>query len=71
MVKINRFKGDISSEISNSFKGSVAIDTEATGLQIPQRDKLSLIQICAENGDVHIIQPDRKNYKAPNLVSVL
>ena len=71
MVKIHRLKGDISSEIAKSFKGSVAIDTEATGLQIPERDKLSLIQICAENGDVYIIQPDRKNYKAPNLVSVL
>ena len=71
MVKIHRLKGDISSEIAKSFKGSVAIDTEATGLQIPERDKLSLIQICAENGDVFVIQPDRKNYKAPNLVSVL
>ena len=71
MAKIHRLKGDISSEIAKSFKGSVAIDTEATGLKIPERDKLSLIQICAENGDVHIIQPDRKSYKAPNLVSVL
>ena len=71
MVKIHRLKGDITSEIAKSFKGSVAIDTEATGLQIPERDKLSLIQICAENGDVYIIQPDRKNYKAPNLVKIL
>ena len=50
---------------------SIAIDTEATGLQIPERDKLSLIQLCAENGDVYIVQPNRKTYKAPNLVSVL
>ena len=71
MAKIHKFQGDITKEIASSFKESIAIDTEATGLQIPQRDKLSLIQICAENGDVHIIQPDRKNYKAPNLVSVL
>ena len=71
MVKIHRLKGDISSEIAKSFKGSVAIDTEATGLQIPERDKLSLIQICDQNGVVYIIQPDRKTYKAPNLVSVL
>ena len=40
---------DITPEIANSFKGSIAIDTEATGLQIPERDKLSLIQICDEN----------------------
>ena len=71
MVKINRFKGDISSEISNSFKGSVAIDTEATGFQIPERDKLSLIQICDQSGSVYIIQPDRKSYKAPNIVKIL
>ena len=71
MVKIHKFQGDITEDIAGSLKESVAIDTEATGLQIPERDKLSLIQICAENGDVHVIQPDRKSYKAPNLVSVL
>ena len=70
-MKIHKIQGDISSEVANSFKESVAIDTEATGLQIPERDKLSLIQICGENTDVYIIQPDRKNYNAPNLVSVL
>ena len=71
MVKIHKIQGDISLEIASSFKGSIAIDTEATGLQIPERDKLSLIQICGENSDVYVIQPDRKSYKAPNLVSVL
>ena len=71
MVKIHKIQGDINSKIANSFSGSVAIDTEATGLQIPERDKLSLIQICGENEDVYIIQPDKNTYKAPNLVSVL
>jgi Ribonuclease D len=70
-MKIIKIKEDITSEIANSFKGSIAIDTEATGLQIPERDKLSLIQICDENENVYIIQPDKKVYKAPNLVSVL
>ena len=70
-MKITKFKEDITSEIANSFKNSIAIDTEATGLQIPERDKLSLIQICGEDGEVYIIQPDRNNYKAPNLVSLL
>ncbi len=70
-MKINKIKEDITLEIANSFKTSIAIDTEATGLQIPERDKLSLIQICDENGNVYIIQPDKRNYKAPNLVSVL
>ena len=71
MAKIHKFQGDITKEIANSFKDSIAIDTEATGLKIPERDKLSLIQICDQNGVVYIIQPDRKTYKAPNLVSVL
>jgi ribonuclease D len=71
MVKIHKFQDDITKEVANSLKESIAIDTEATGLQIPERDKLSLIQICDQNGVVYIIQPDRKNYKAPNLVKVL
>ena len=70
-MKITKLKEDITSEIANSFKNSIAIDTEATGLQIPERDKLSLIQICDEKGNVYIIQPNKDNYKAPNLVSVL
>ena len=70
-MKITKIKEDITSEIANSFKNSVAIDTEATGLQIPERDKLSLIQICDEKENVYIIQPNKKTYKAPNLVSVL
>jgi len=70
-MKITKFKGDITTEIAKSFKNSIAIDTEATGLQIPERDKLSLIQICDEDGNVFIIQPDKNSFKAPNLVSVL
>ena len=70
-MKIIKIKEDITSEIAGSFKNSIAIDTEATGLQIPERDKLSLIQICDEKDNVYIIQPNKKNYKAPNLVSIL
>ena len=70
-MKIIKFKEDITSEIAKSFKNSIAIDTEATGLQIPERDKLSLIQICDEKGNVFIIQPNKNTFKAPNLVSVL
>ena len=70
-MKITKFKGDITSEIASSFKNSIAIDTEATGLQIPERDKLSLIQICDEDRNVYIIQPNKNDYKAPNLTSVL
>ena len=70
-MKIIKIKEDITSEIAHSFKNSIAIDTEATGLQIPERDKLSLIQICDEKENVYIIQPNKKTYRAPNLVSVL
>jgi len=70
-MKITKFKEDITTEIAKSFSNSVAIDTEATGLQIPERDKLSLIQICDEKGNVFIIQPNKDHYKAPNLVSIL
>ena len=70
-MKITKFKEDITSEIASSLKNSIAIDTEATGLQIPERDKLSLIQICDEKGNVFIVQPNKDNFKAPNLVSVL
>ena len=69
-MKITKIKEDITSDIASSFKDSIAIDTEATGLQIPERDKLSLIQICDENDNVYIIQPNKYNFKAPNLVSV-
>ena len=58
-MKITKFKEDITAEIAKSFSISVAIDTEATGLQIPERDKLSLIQICDEKGNVFIIQPNK------------
>ena len=70
-MKITKLKGDITSEIASSFKNSIAIDTEATGLQIPERDKLSLIQICDENKNIFVIQPNKESFEAPNLISVL
>ena len=70
-MKITKIKEDITPDIARSFKHSIAIDTEATGLQIPERDKLSLIQICDNKDNVYIIQPNKKTYAAPNLVSVL
>tara|TARA_B100000242_G_scaffold6391_1_gene4075 strand:- start:1617 stop:2240 length:624 start_codon:yes stop_codon:yes gene_type:complete len=70
-MKITKIKEDITPDVANSFKTSIAIDTEATGLQIPERDKLSLIQICDEDKNVFIIQPNKDHFKAPNLVSLL
>ncbi len=48
----------------------IAIDGEFMGLNV-RRDPLCLIQISTGNADAHIIQFDRKNYNAPNLVSLL
>ena len=70
-MKITKFKGDITPEIASSFNNSIAIDTEATGLKIPERDRLSLIQICDDKENVFIIQPNKDNFKAPNLISIL
>ena len=48
----------------------IAVDGEFMGLNI-RRDPLCLIQISSGNSDAHIIQLDRMNYKAPNLINVL
>ena len=70
-MKINKFSNDLPKEVISKLKDIVSVDVEATGLKIPERDKLSLIQICDNNGEVYIIQPDRNSYKSPNLVSIL
>ena len=49
---------------------TIAVDYEMGGLNI-KRDPLCLVQISAGNSDAHIIQLDRSNYKAPNLVKIL
>ena len=49
---------------------TIAVDCEMGGLNI-KRDPLCLVQISAGNSDAHIIQLDRSNYKAPNLVRIL
>ena len=73
MTKIYKFQDDISTEASKELLkcSSLAIDTEGSGLQIPHRDKLSLIQFSTGKNDAYIIQPDRKSYKAPNIVKIL
>ena len=48
----------------------IAVDGEFMGLNI-RRDPLCLIQISSGNSDAHIIQLDRLNYKAPNLINIL
>ena len=73
MNKIYKFQDDVPADALKELEkhSSLAIDTEGSGLQIPHRDKLSLVQFSTGNNDAYIIQPDRKNYKAPNIVKIL
>ena len=48
----------------------IAVDGEFMGLNV-RRDPLCLIQISSGNSDAHIVQFDRENYNAPNLVKLL
>ena len=48
----------------------IAVDGEFMGLNV-RRDPLCLIQISSGNSDAHIVQFNRDNYNAPNLVKLL
>ena len=48
----------------------IAVDGEFMGLNV-RRDPLCLIQISSGNSDAHIVQFNRENYQAPNLVKLL
>ena len=48
----------------------IAVDGEFMGLNV-RRDPLCLIQVSSGNSDAHIVQFDRNNYNAPNLVKLL
>ncbi|MDC3119516.1 ribonuclease D [Candidatus Pelagibacter sp.] len=48
----------------------IAVDGEFMGLNV-RRDPLCLIQISSGNSDAHIVQFNRKNYNAPNLIKLL
>ena len=73
MTKIYKYTDDIDADGLKQLEkcSSLALDTEGSGLQIPHRDKLSLVQFSTGNNDAFIIQPNRKNYKAPNIVKIL
>jgi ribonuclease D len=73
MTKIYKYKNDIDEEALTKLEkhSSLSIDTEGTGLQIPHRDKLSLIQVSTGDNDAYVCQPNRESYKSPNLVKIL
>ena len=53
-----------------TFKGDLAVDTEAMGLN-NKRDRLCLVQLSDGNGDAHLVQFAPDSYNAPNLVNLL
>ena len=66
--KILLHKNDLPDDLK--LGNILAVDGEFMGLNV-RRDPLCLIQISSGNSDAHIIQFDRDNYKAPNLVKLL
>lgn len=67
-MTITLHKSDIPANLS--FGPSVAVDTEAMGLN-NHRDRLCLIQLSAGDGNAHLVQFARGEYDAPNLKKLL
>ena len=67
-MPINLYRGDLPSGLN--LGPVVAIDSETMGLK-PQRDRLCLIQLSSGDGNAHLVQFERCNYTAPNLVKLL
>ena len=44
------------------FEGSIAVDTETMGLNLI-RDRLCLVQLCGNNGEVHLVHFPTPNYE--------
>ena len=65
---IQLYKADIPENLK--LGNIIAVDDEFMGLNV-RRDPLCLIQISSGNSDAHIIQFDRSEYNAPNLIKVL
>ncbi len=53
-----------------SFSGSIAVDTEAMGLN-NKRDRLCVVQLSAGDGEAHVVHFPEANYDAPNLKALL
>ena len=65
---IQLHSGDIPENLN--LGNRIAVDGEFMGLNV-RRDPLCLIQLSSGNSDAHIVQFDRNNYHAPNLVKYL
>ena len=67
-INIKLYKNDLPDDLK--LGNIIAVDGEFMGLNV-RRDPLCLIQLSSGNSDAHIVQFDRKNYEAPNLVKLL
>ena len=67
-INIKLHKNDLPDDLE--LGNIIAVDGEFMGLNV-RRDPLCLIQISSGNSDAHIVQFDRENYNAPNLVKLL
>lgn len=67
--EIHHHKGDLPDNVK--FKGSIAIDSEAMGLN-PHRDRLCVVQLSAGDGTAHVVQLNENfSYDCPNLKAML
>ena len=67
-INIQLHKNDLPDHLN--LGNIIAVDGEFMGLNV-RRDPLCLIQVSSGNSDAHIVQFDRDNYQAPNLVKLL
>ena len=67
-IEIKLHKTDLPDDLN--LGNVIAVDGEFMGLNVG-RDPLCLIQVSSGNNDAHIVQLDRENYHAPNLVKML
>ena len=67
-IDIKLHKSDLPDDLK--LGNVIAVDGEFMGLNV-SRDPLCLIQISSGDNDAHIVQLDRTNYNAPNLVKIL
>lgn len=67
-MAIHHYEGDLPAGLS--FGASVAVDTEAMGLN-PFRDALCVVQLSGGDGDAHVVRLVRPAYDCPNLKALL
>lgn len=67
-MAISYHEGDLPANVT--FKGPVAVDTEAMGLEL-HRDQLCVVQLSDGHGVEHVVRLHRPAYDCPNLKALL